>query len=117
MVSCSRIVLTHQPVQAALYPTRCTQTTRPGDAAVGRKCNVRHGNTGDTGEYPENEVAKMALTLAVKAARGGGFTPEPHHRVAPPGVTRGPPRPGRGDLRPRSGAPRHSDAGLPLGAS
>lgn len=38
------------------------------DAAVGRKCNVRHENTGDTGEYPENEVAKMALTLAVKAA-------------------------------------------------
>jgi hypothetical protein len=29
--------------------------------------NVRHGKTGDTGEYPENEVAQMAHTLAVKA--------------------------------------------------
>jgi hypothetical protein len=29
--------------------------------------NVRHGKTGDTGEYSENEVAQMAHTLAVKA--------------------------------------------------
>ncbi len=29
--------------------------------------NVRHGKTGDTGEYPEHEVAQMAHTLAVKA--------------------------------------------------
>jgi hypothetical protein len=29
--------------------------------------NVRHRKTGDTGEYPENEVAQMAHTLAVKA--------------------------------------------------
>jgi hypothetical protein len=26
-----------------------------------------HGKTGDTGEYPKNEVAQMAHTLAVKA--------------------------------------------------
>ena len=26
-----------------------------------------HGGTGDTGEYPEDEVARMAYTLAVKA--------------------------------------------------
>jgi hypothetical protein len=31
------------------------------------RSNVRHGKTGDTGEYPENEVAQMAHTLAVKA--------------------------------------------------
>src|SRR6478736_798778 len=45
MVSCWRIVLTHQPVQAALYPTRCSQTTRPGDAAVEMvpKCLERKG--------------------------------------------------------------------------
>ena len=34
---------------------------------LSRSSNVRHGKTGDTGEYPENEVAQMAYTLAVKA--------------------------------------------------
>jgi hypothetical protein len=34
---------------------------------LSRPTNVRHGKTGDTGEYPENEVAQMAHTLAVKA--------------------------------------------------
>ena len=34
---------------------------------LSRPSNVRHGKTGDTGEYPENEVAQMAHTLAVKA--------------------------------------------------
>jgi hypothetical protein len=29
--------------------------------------NVRHGNTGDTGDYPAEEVAQMAHSLAVKA--------------------------------------------------
>jgi len=29
--------------------------------------NVRHGNTGDTGDYPSEEVAQMARLLAVKA--------------------------------------------------
>ena len=29
--------------------------------------NVRHGNTGDTGDYPLEEVAQMAHSLAVKA--------------------------------------------------
>jgi hypothetical protein len=29
--------------------------------------NVRHGNTGDTGDYPPDEVAQMAHSLAVKA--------------------------------------------------
>jgi hypothetical protein len=29
--------------------------------------NVRHGNTGDTGDYPSEEVARMAHLLAVKA--------------------------------------------------
>jgi hypothetical protein len=29
--------------------------------------NVRHGNTGDTGDYPPEEVAQMAHSLAVKA--------------------------------------------------
>jgi hypothetical protein len=29
--------------------------------------NVRHGNTGDTGDYPSEEVAQMAHSLAVKA--------------------------------------------------
>jgi len=29
--------------------------------------NVRHGNTGDTGDYPPEEVARMAHSLAVKA--------------------------------------------------
>jgi hypothetical protein len=34
-----------------------------------RSCNlnVRHGNTGDTGDYPPEEVAQMAHSLAVKA--------------------------------------------------
>jgi hypothetical protein len=30
--------------------------------------NVRHGKTGDTGDYPSDEVAQMAHSLAVKAA-------------------------------------------------
>jgi hypothetical protein len=34
---------------------------------LSRSSNVRHRKTGDTGEYPENEVAQMAHTLAVKA--------------------------------------------------
>jgi hypothetical protein len=29
--------------------------------------NMRHGNTGDTGDYPPEEVAQMAHSLAVKA--------------------------------------------------
>jgi hypothetical protein len=29
--------------------------------------NVRYGNTGDTGDYPPEEVAQMAHSLAVKA--------------------------------------------------
>jgi hypothetical protein len=29
--------------------------------------NVRHGTTGDTGDYPPEEVAQMAHSLAVKA--------------------------------------------------
>ena len=29
--------------------------------------NVRHGNTGDTGDYPSEEVAQMAHSLAAKA--------------------------------------------------
>ena len=29
--------------------------------------NVRHGNTGDTGDYPPEEVAQMAHSLAVQA--------------------------------------------------
>jgi hypothetical protein len=29
--------------------------------------NVRHGNTGDTGDYPPEEVAQVAHSLAVKA--------------------------------------------------
>jgi hypothetical protein len=29
--------------------------------------NVSHGNTGDTGDYPPEEVAQMAHSLAVKA--------------------------------------------------
>jgi hypothetical protein len=29
--------------------------------------NVRHGNTGGTGDYPPEEVAQMAHSLAVKA--------------------------------------------------
>ena len=29
--------------------------------------NVRHGNTGDTGDHPSEEVARMAHLLAVKA--------------------------------------------------
>jgi hypothetical protein len=29
--------------------------------------NVRHGNTGDTGDYPPDEVAQIAHSLAVKA--------------------------------------------------
>ena len=29
--------------------------------------NVRQGNTGDTGDYPSEEVAQMAHSLAVKA--------------------------------------------------
>ena len=45
--------------------------TDPEDIALygplSRSSNVRHGKTGDTGEYLENEVAQMAYTLAVKA--------------------------------------------------
>jgi methionine-R-sulfoxide reductase len=31
--------------------------------------NVRQGNTGDTGDYPSEEVAQMAHSLAVKAIK------------------------------------------------
>jgi hypothetical protein len=34
---------------------------------LSRSPNVRHGNTGDTGPYPPEEVAQMAHSLAVKA--------------------------------------------------
>jgi hypothetical protein len=34
---------------------------------LSRSPNVRHGNTGDTGDYPAEEVAQMAHSLAVKA--------------------------------------------------
>ena len=43
----------------------------PGDIArygpLSQSPNVRHGNTGDTGDYPPEEVARMAHSLAVKA--------------------------------------------------
>jgi len=43
----------------------------PGDIArygpLSQSPNVRHGNTGDTGDYPPEEVAQMAHSLAVKA--------------------------------------------------
>jgi hypothetical protein len=35
--------------------------------ALSQSPNVRHGNTGDTGDYPPEEVAQMAHSLAVKA--------------------------------------------------
>jgi hypothetical protein len=34
---------------------------------LSRSPNVRQGETGDTGTYPSDEVARMAHTLAVKA--------------------------------------------------
>jgi len=34
---------------------------------LSRSPNVRHGNTGDTGDYPPEDVAQMAHSLAVKA--------------------------------------------------
>jgi hypothetical protein len=34
---------------------------------LSQRPNVRHGNTGDTGDYPPEEVAQMAHSLAVKA--------------------------------------------------
>jgi hypothetical protein len=34
---------------------------------LSRSPNVRHGNTSDTGDYPPEEVARMAHSLAVKA--------------------------------------------------
>jgi hypothetical protein len=34
---------------------------------LSRSPNVRHGDTGDTGDYPSEEVAQMAHSLAVKA--------------------------------------------------
>jgi hypothetical protein len=34
---------------------------------LSRSPSVRHGKTGDTGDYPPDEVAERALTLAVKA--------------------------------------------------
>ena len=34
---------------------------------VSQSPNVRHANTGDTGDYPAEEVAQMAHSLAVKA--------------------------------------------------
>jgi hypothetical protein len=34
---------------------------------LSRSPNVRHANTGDTGDYPPEEVAQMAHSLAVKA--------------------------------------------------
>jgi hypothetical protein len=34
---------------------------------LSRSSSVRHGATGDTGDYPSDEVAQLALTLAVKA--------------------------------------------------
>jgi hypothetical protein len=45
--------------------------TDPEDIArygpLSQSPNVRHGNTGDTGDYPPEEVAQMAHSLAVKA--------------------------------------------------
>jgi hypothetical protein len=38
-----------------------------GDGIGAQSPNVRHGNTGDTGDYPPEEVAQMAHSLAVKA--------------------------------------------------
>jgi hypothetical protein len=38
---------------------RCGPLSQPPD--------VRHGNTGDTGDYPPEQVAQMAHSLAVKA--------------------------------------------------
>jgi hypothetical protein len=37
------------------------------DGPLSRSPNVRHGATGDTGDYPPDEVAQLAYTLAVKA--------------------------------------------------
>jgi hypothetical protein len=34
---------------------------------LSRSPSVRHGPTGDTGDYPPDEVAELAHTLAVKA--------------------------------------------------
>jgi hypothetical protein len=34
---------------------------------LSRSSIVRHGASGDTGDYPPDEVAELALTLAVKA--------------------------------------------------
>jgi len=34
---------------------------------LSRSPNVEHGDTGDTGDYPSEEVAQMAHSLAVKA--------------------------------------------------
>jgi hypothetical protein len=34
---------------------------------LSRSPNARHRNTGDTGDYPPEEVAQMAHSLAVKA--------------------------------------------------
>src|SRR5262252_3754079 len=43
----------------------------PGDIArygpLSQSPNVRQGNTGDIGDYPPEEVAQMAHSLAVKA--------------------------------------------------
>ena len=35
--------------------------------SLSRSPNVRHAKTGDTGDYPSEEVAQMAHSLAVKA--------------------------------------------------
>jgi hypothetical protein len=39
----------------------------PGYGPLSRSPNVRHGNTSDTGDYPPEDVAQMAHSLAVKA--------------------------------------------------
>jgi hypothetical protein len=37
------------------------------DGPLSRSANARHAKTGDTGDYPSEEVAQMAHSLAVKA--------------------------------------------------
>jgi hypothetical protein len=61
------------PGAAPIIPRPCRRTRAGAYGPHGcygplsQRPNVRHGNTGDTGDYPPEEVAQMAHSLAVKA--------------------------------------------------
>src|SRR5215470_13730786 len=90
MVSCLRIFYSHQPVQAALYPTRCTQTTRPRGAVGSRKGAQRSAPPARWPRWGFGSAARRR-----HQPNGGGTTPpvrRPPMRF-PPGPAHALPKP------------------------